>query len=340
MTLKQLAQELGLSKSTVSRALNGYLDVNEVTRKRVLEYAKKTGYSPNPAAVRLASGCTRTVGVILPALGQELVSPAFSRILASAARELAVYQYNLQLTTLVDLNNEIALYEHYIKGGTVDGLFLVRPRVHDPRLELLIKHSFPFVVHGRSPGKMCSWVDTDSEQTFYKMTCRQLESGHQHIAFIDAPAELQLSVDRRQGFLKAISEYGIWPRPEWIRHGALDFETGYNLATELLKGELIPTSIICADDNMALGAIAASESRGLKVGVDIAITGYGNYQQGNYSKPALTTVSYDTDEVGVNIARMLLAQMGVKQIPQESKSGIVVPAHIVERGSDKFYIKN
>ena len=307
MSLQKLAIQLGLSKSTISRALNGYSDVSDKTRKRVKETAKQMGYKPNPTAQRLASGKSKNIGIILPSNDNMFVSPAFSNVLVGAAESLAQHGYKLLVTTLSSFQNEEKVYQDFIKSGLVDGLFIVRLRENDSRIKLLETEKFPFVCHGHMSGfSKKLFVDVDNQQAFYEMTKRQIKRGHTQIAFLGGPKSLVLSQDRYAGYKKAMIESALKIDNDLIRYGELNEQDTIGLTKLILTQKVKPTSILCADDNMALGACAACDGLGLIVGKDIAITGYGNYPSARYSKPTITSMTYDTKQVGEEMAKLMI----------------------------------
>jgi len=310
MSIKKLAEYLGLSKSTVSRALNGYSDVNPNTRDKVLRAAQEIGYRANPTAKRLASGKSRNVGIILPANSRMFVSPAFSKVLAGASTFLSKYEYQLIVTTISDWQEEEQVYFDSITSGLVDGLFIVRTRHDDQRISLLKKHQFPYVCHGFSPGfSDDSFVDVDNKQAFYELTKRQIELGHSQIAFLDAPIELTLSLARKQGYLQAMHEAHLTIDERWLLNGDLNEGDAMKMTKEIMSLAKRPTSILCADDTMALGTIAACEELGYQPGVDVAIAGYGDYEHSRYTKPSITTLKYDAYAVGGEMAKLMLNKL-------------------------------
>ncbi|WP_413700461.1 LacI family DNA-binding transcriptional regulator [Psychromonas sp. KJ10-10] len=305
---------LGLSKSTVSRALNGYADVNEETRKKVINGAQEMGYKPNATAKRLASGKSRNIGIILPSSNQLFVSSAFSKVLAGVSNMLAKFDYQLIVTTVSALQDEQQVYFDFITSGLVDGLFIVRTRINDERICLLKKHHFPYVCYGFEQGyEADSFVDVDNEQAFYLLTKRQIEQGHVRIAFLDAPSNLTLSQARQQGYLKAMKEADLEIDAHWLLNAELNESGAMKMTKSLMALAHRPTSILCADDNMALGTISACEELGYAPGVDVAIAGYGDYEHSIYSKPSITTIKYDTLAVGEEMAKLMLNKLENKQ---------------------------
>jgi LacI family transcriptional regulator len=331
MSIKKLAEHLGLSKSTVSRALNGYNDVNANTRKKVLAAAQELGYRANPTAKRLASGRSRNVGIILPAASRMFVSPAFSKVLAGAAALLSKYDYQLIVTTISESQDEQQVYSQLTSGGLVDGLFIVRTRSDDARIKMLTDQNFPFVCHGFIEGfDSESFVDVDNQQAFYELTKRQINLGHTRIAFLDAPIELTLSQARQQGYLKAMREANLEVNDKWLLNGELNEDAAMAMTKEVMSLAKRPTSILCADDTMALGTIAACEELGYQPGIDVAIAGYGDYEHSRFSKPSITSLSYDTLAVGEEMAKLMLNKLENMQF--DTRNWYV--ATIVPRQSD------
>ncbi|WED23660.1 LacI family transcriptional regulator [Vibrio sp. JC009] len=331
MSIKKLAEHLNLSKSTVSRALNGYSDVNPETRKKVMQAAQEIGYRPNPTAKRLASGKSRNVGIILPANPRMFVSPAFSKVLASTSEFLAKHDYQLIVTTLAAFQDETKVYSDFISSGLIDGLFVMRIRQNDPRIAMLNEKGFPYVCHGHDESfDEASFVDVDNENAFYQLTRRQIEMGHKQIAFLDAPLELNFSRSRKRGYLRAIEEAGLIADPRLLLNGELIEEAALKMAKEVLSLAKRPTSILCADDIMALGTIAACEELGYQPGTDIAIAGYGDYELSRYSKPSITSLRYDTHAVGEEMAKLMLNKLERRNY--EAKNWY--QAEIIARQSD------
>jgi LacI family transcriptional regulator len=301
----------------------------------VLAAAQELGYRANPTAKRLASGRSRNVGIILPAASRMFVSPAFSKVLAGAAALLSKYDYQLIVTTISESQDEQQVYSQLTSGGLVDGLFIVRTRSDDARIKMLRDQNFPFVCHGFIEGfDSESFVDVDNQQAFYELTKRQISLGHTRIAFLDAPIELTLSQARQQGYLKAMREANLEVNDKWLLNGELNEDAAMAMTKEVMSLAKRPTSILCADDTMALGTIAACEELGYQPGIDVAIAGYGDYEHSRYSKPSITSLSYDTLAVGEEMAKLMLNKLENMQF--DTRNWYV--ATIVPRQSDSHVI--
>lgn len=337
MSIVLLARDLGLSISTVSRALNGYDDVSPATKQRVLKRANEIGYRPNPGARRLKSGKSSLVGVILPSAteGVRFVDSVVSSLLGGVEIELENGGYGLIATmqTRNDLEREAALYENFIKGGWVDALLLVRTRVTDARVELVRKAHIPFVTYGRTEtAEPYAWVDTDNEKAFYLATLRQIEFGHQRIALLNGPLEYNFVRLREKGYSRALAKHRIASDRLLMLNGDLSEVSGYALCRSLLVSAVAPTAIVCATDAMAIGAIAACRERGIEVGKEMSVVGYGNSSASAFSDPPLTTIDHAVFENGRHIGQSLLRLIRGEAKPADIH--YLEPVVLVPRKSD------
>jgi LacI family transcriptional regulator len=342
MSIVLLARDLGLSISTVSRALNGYEDVSPATRDRIFKRAREIGYRPNPGARRLKSGKTHLVGVILPAAGDgvRFVDSVASNLLGGVEAELEGGGYSLIATmqTRNDPVRETALYENFIKGGWVDAVLIVRTRVNDTRVGLARKAHIPFVTYGRTETTgPYAWVDTDNEKAFYLATKRQIDFGHRRIALLNGPLEYYFARLREKGYIKALTQQRIAPDPLLRLNGDLSEVSGYAMCRSLLASTAPPTAIMCATDAMAIGAIAACRERGVEVGKNVSIVGYGNSSASAFSDPPLTTIDHAVFENGRHIGQSLLRLLRGEAKPADIH--YLEPVVLVPRSSDGACIK-
>jgi LacI family transcriptional regulator len=337
MSIILLAKDLGLSISTVSRALNGYTDVSAATRERVYARAKEIGYRANPGARRLKSGKTSAVGVILPAPSSsgQAVDSMYSSLLGGVAAEIEKAGYHLIATmqSKHDPVREAALYENFIKGSWVDALLIVRTRVHDPRIELARKAHIPFVTYGRTESSQpYAWVDTDNEVAFHLAVTRLLNLGHKRIAFLNAPEEYYFARLRQRGYERAFADKGLTPDPAWVLHGDITENSGHALCRSLLIRNPAPTAFVCATDAMAFGAIAACREQNLVVGRDVSIVGYGNSNGSAFCDPPLTTVEHQVFENGRHVGQALMRLLRKEITPSDVH--YLEPVVLVPRKSD------
>lgn len=313
MSIRKLAQSLGLSVSTVSRALNGYPDVNADTRARVETAAREIGYRPHPVAHRLATGRTGAVALVSPVLGSSRFDNSFAQMMHGVTSQLEGAGYYLLSMALPPEEGELPALQRLLDAGVVDGLILTRTRPRDARVSLLQAAGMPFVTHGRTlHNEPHAWVDTDNERAMRLAAGRLVSLGHRRIAMINGPGELTFALLRRQGFAQAVAAAGLDPQHCPVVHSELTAAAAHAVAIELLnppERQQRPTAIVCANDVLALGAAMACRHSGLRVGQDISLTGYGNSESAEFADPPLTTVDHQVVESGRHLAALLLRRM-------------------------------
>ena len=337
MSIIRLAEDLGLSVSTVSRALNGYSDVAPATRERVMQRAREIGYKPHPGARGLKAGKSHTIGVVLPidAPGGPFMDAMYARLLGGVAAEIDARGYSLLVTahSQTAQEHEIGQYESFIRSSWYDAFLVVRTRIDDARVDLLQQRGMPFVTYGRTRGADShAWVDPDNEGAFYVATQRQIAFGHRRIALLNGPAHYMFAALRSRGFERAVAEAGLELPAAFRVNGELTENAGYAIAARLLDEPQPPTSLVCATDALAIGAMAACRARGLQVGRDISLIGYGNSDAGQYSAPPLSSIEHRVQENGRHIGQLLLRL--VEGGEAASQLHYLEPVVLVERGSD------
>jgi len=307
VTTRDVADRLGLSITTVSRALAGYGDVAEETRRSVLKIAEEKGYRPNACARRLHTRRAESIGILLPLDPQKASDPFCSLLLAGIAEEARSHGMDLMLSPRAEAEAEHALCERMVLERRVDGLLVVRTRRSDARVAYLLKRGFPFVAFGRTENesRFC-YLDLDWTAEIERVVRHLRRLGHRRIALMLPPRDLMSSHFLELGFQKAARETSICVHASIVRHGDLTEQDGYRISEALLTLEDRPTAIIAGNALMALGAISAARSLGLVVGRDVAVIGFGDIPTASYSQPPLTTVRQPIFEIGKQICKMLM----------------------------------
>lgn len=307
VTLKDIARQVGVSITTVSRALGGYDDVAEETKQRILQMAREMGYRPHTIAQSLRRQRTNTVGLIIPTAGPRFSDPYFTEILTGIGNEAAEHEFDLLVSTRAPGTQEQEAYERMAGSRRVDGLLVIRTRRHDERITYLVERGFPFVAFGRSDLDLdFPYVDVDGTKGLDEATQYLIDLGHRRVAYISAPPNLMFAHYRLTGYKKALERSGLPVREEWIAIGRLTQEDGYREGLRLLDLEPAPTAIIAANDLMALGVISAAQERGLIVGRDLAVVGFDDTPLAEHSHPSLTTVHQPIYDIGKMICCMLI----------------------------------
>ena len=307
--LRELADQLGLSITTVSRALDGYDDVAAATKLRVREAADAAGYRPNPTARRLRKGASESIALIMPTEPGRFFEAAFVDLLAVIGERFAARHYDLVLMAARPGAEEGAAYARLVRERRADAFILVRTRRRDERVAFLQAQGIPFVCHGRTETPApYACVDGDGEAGFHALTQRLIGLGHRRIAHLGAPEAFTFAGFRAQGWRRALQEAGL---AAGACLAAAPTEAGGEArAAALLAGADRPTAILCATDRIAIGAIRAAQALGLAVGRDVAIAGHDNIHAASHTTPALTTMELDARAVGERLADMALALVG------------------------------
>jgi LacI family transcriptional regulator len=309
MKLKELAEKLGLSQTTVSRALNGYPEVSEATRERVNKAAIKFGYSANANARRLAMGRVGAIGIIVPAESSQRFGPHTAEFLAGLAERLAQDEIDFLISPLVD-NDEISVYRRLISSKRVDAIIVSHPSLVDERVSMLIEAKFPFVLHGRTNiGKPHAWLDIDNQGAFYQATSHLLDLGHRHIAMIDGLKGFTFSEHRELGYRQALGERGIEVTPHFIVHDRFSDEIGFRETQRLLACNPRPTAIIAGSMMTALGVSRAIRNNGFHLGKQVSLIAHDDvfpYLNASNMVPAMTTTRSSMRSAATRIAEMLV----------------------------------
>jgi len=311
MNLDQLASVLGLSKTTVSRALAGYGDVSTKTRARVEEAARHHGYHPNPLAQRLRSGRAGAIGLVIPTDRGAFSDPFFLDLLTSLSRALSQHDLELLVSAADQGEAEMAALQRLVEGKRVDGMVVVRTCWRDPRIGYLLDRGMPLVCHGRACEKRpYAFVDMDGEAAFRAATTRLIGQGHQRIGYLGLSSAFSYSVYQRQGHLAALRDAGLDVDEDLLIEGEAGEAYGEAAAMVLLSAPRPPSALLCATDLEAIGALRALDRRGLVAGRDIAVIGHDDLPAAQYTRPPLTTLRQPRAAVGGRLAEMLVALLG------------------------------
>lgn len=311
MSLKRIAEELGLSLTTVSRALNGYPEVAATTRREVMEAATRLHYRPDARARGLALGRADAVGIVFPITTGDLGDQQFLQVASSMGKRFAQASMDLLIVS-ASADDELAAYERAITGRHI-GVFVVpRTRVADRRLQLLQSRNVPFVAYGRSStlAEPYAWFDFDNLAGARMAAERLLSLGHRRIGYIGASPEYNFADQRFNGFCSALKAENITIATDAVQRVALDRRSGYAAMQNLLALPERPTAVL-VDNNLAgIGAVHAAMHSGLMLGRDLSIIVYDGVGPDSVVRARVTAVMQPTPEAtGVTLAEMTLARM-------------------------------
>ena len=311
MTIADLARELGVTKSTVSRALNGYADISEGTRERVRAAAQASGYFASSAARNLKRGRHETIGVVLPVHSGTMAQPFLAEFFDAVTRTLHASGYDLLTATARSREDALRTHERLIAARKVDGFILPRTEVVDERVSFLRERGVPFVTHGRTAQQAHhAWFDIDNFGAFRSVAAHLGRLGHRRIAFVGGPASFNFISQRIEGYRDGLAIADLPIDENIILLGELDPSSGMKIGRRLLRSAIPPTAVVCATDAIAVGVMRALTEDGLRAGHDVSVTGYDDLPLSAFLDPPLTTYSQETAKSGERVAGMLLELIG------------------------------
>lgn len=309
VTIKDIARELGISPSTVSRALKDHPDISSKTKEAVHALADKLNYQPNIVALNLRQKKTFTIGVIIP----ELVHFFFSTVISGI--EDVAYQAGYSVL-LAQSNESYEREKTDIKAlfnSRVDGLLMSisRETKNFDHIESVIAKGVPVVFYDRTyDGAVCSNVVVDDYVGAKEAVNHLIEQGYKKIAFLEGSPGLVITADRKRGYMDALREAGLEIKEAYIQECLTGSqEEGKRGTKKLLSMPTPPDAIFAANDPMATGAMQSVKEKGLRIPQDVGIVGFSNWSYGSLLDPSLTTVDQPGFEMGQEAARLLIRQI-------------------------------
>jgi len=317
LNIHDLARHLNISIGTVSRALNGRADVSNETRRRVLDAAKRLGYSANQSGRSLRRGATGMIGFMLIANR--------SRALKGDAFFMTVFD-GLQ-SVLAEHNLDLVIYycsadqnpENYVKRiverRLVDGLIISQTTRIDRRIDYLIRQGLPFIAFGRSQsGGEHSWIDLDFESVAAQSIDHLYRNGHRRIAVATTSDEVNFGQVHLEACRAELARRGIQLTDELIIREPMSEAGGYAVGERLLSLEDRPTAVVAVENSMAIGLYTKLNEAGVLPGRDIAVIGFDrSLANGLFLKPSLTQFSLSLVDLGCWLGEHLLALIDAKQ---------------------------
>lgn len=310
ITIANVSDALGVTKSTVSRALNGYPDISESTRKRVERMAQQMGYTPLSHAQAIRTGRTRSLGLVLQTNDYDGSGLFLTDFLAGLSEAASAEGWTLTIATSDSQDGTLAQMQSMIREHKADGFILPRTLLDDPRVTLLRDAGKPFVLFGRTQDDTdCAWFDILGEVAMEQAVLHLTHLGHKNIAFVNGGMEYTYSHLRHQGVLSGLTQSGLELPKSYYSTGAVDDEGGYQLVRQLMTLPNPPTAIVCAVDRAAIGAYRALKELNLVVGRDVSVVSYDGIPEGAYQTPQLSTFSVNHREAGHRLGHMLIARV-------------------------------
>lgn len=327
-SLKDVARRAGVSVSTVSHVINGYDDISEATREKVLRAIRELNYHPNSIARNLLLQRSHTVGVVT--IGQQSIThPLFNQLVVALA--MAVEEADLSIALTV-YDPEIHSDDAYLQRWhelRLEGLVVIGMAEDCPLVQAVAQSKIPAVfVDTQVAGPSSTWIASDNRRGAYEAVTHLIRLGHKHIAFLQGVPNGQIIRDRYEGYKQALSDAGLSLDPSL--YDEADFtKIGAYAATERVFARSRPTAIFCVSDLMAFGVLDWARNNGLTVPADLAVVGFDNNPASEHVTPGLTTVHQSGYEMGRAAARIILQMIQDKAPP----APLSLPTRLIVRAS-------
>ncbi len=329
-TIADVATAIGVTKGTVSKALNGHPDISDTTRSRALRAAERLGYRPLGSAQAIRTGRCRALGLVIETGEHDAHRPFLAEFLAGLSEGAATEGWTLTVATAPE-GGAIDTYRRLIDERKADGFVLPRTRRVDRRVEVLRAAGVPFVLFGRHDDPTgCAWFDIDGTAAMADAVARLARDGHRRVAFIGGSQAHTYAHLREVGFRDGMAVAGLPVDPALIARDALDRAAGQQAAACLLDAPDPPTAFIYAVDAAALGLWSAARDKGLTIGRDIAVISYDGIPEGAHSEPPLATFVVDNRTAGLRLADLLIRRVRGED-PADLRE--IAPATYLDRGS-------
>ncbi len=333
ITIKDIARELRISASTVSRALKDHPDISSETRNAVKELALKYNYQPNAVALSLKQRRTNTIGVIIP----EIIHYFFSSVI-SGIEDVA---YNAGFNVIICQSNEKYDREvvnvRTLLANRVDGILasITKETLDYDHFYKIQENDVPLVFYDRVvPNFKADQVIVDDLEAAYNATMHLIKGGRKKIAHFAGPQNLLIGQLRKEGYLKAMREAGLQVLDKWIIE-ADNFEKARIVTLNLLEEKIAIDGIFAVNDLTAIGAMQTLLKKGIKIPKQVAVVGFSDGRLSGITDPALTSVDQHGYEMGTIAAEMLLNR--IKNNKTESPFEIkVLNTNLIVRGSSAF----
>lgn len=318
ITIKDIAQIVNVSPSTVSRALHDHPRISKATRIKIQELAQEIGYVPSQVARDLVTKRSTTIGVVIP----EFSDPFYMGILSGIEEIAIANNYDLVVGSfendpqrkrkLFDTFEEKWLAGLVIAGTLVDDIYLTRGHYFLPAV-LVNKPDYPYA------------VDIDQELGSHQAVAHLVSLGHRRVAYIGLGVPTESESRRFDGYLKALAANDLYYDPALRENGDGRIAGGVRAMQKLIVQQSSPTGIFCYNDRTAIGAIHALHQYGLRVPADVSIVGFDDLEVASYVNPPLTTIRQPNDELGRRAATMLFARLNGEPVaPQKLRPQLII----------------
>lgn len=339
-TIVDVARTAGVSKSTVSRVLNGNLEyISDGTLTRVQETISALGYRPNALARSLTLKRTHTIGLLISDIG----NPFYPEVILGVEKVAAAHQYEVFLcNTMYDSARSLS-FARSLVDNQVDGALIMSSNLSNEALQMLVAHHVPTVVLDWEPASgapLLGVISVDFETGIAAAVDHLIDLGHRRLAHISGPLELRTARLRCDAFLQAAAGRSIDPANIPIIEGNLTIDGGKRALEQLRTLPEPPTAVFAANDLTAIGLVWAARKHGLRVPEDLSIIGLDDIQLASEIEPALTTVTLHPNRIGATATTMLLDLLQPDRDEGATAPHIEIETQLIVRQSTAPYCRD
>ncbi|MCD7857420.1 MAG: LacI family transcriptional regulator [Clostridiales bacterium] len=324
-TIDDIAKELGVSKTTVSRAISGKGRLSAATREKALAYIEAHNYRPNAVAKSLAQSKSYNLGLVLPVELMEGETAFSQACMSGICEEASARDYDVVLSMVSD--QDTVQMERLISRRKVDGLIVSRSTVESPVVNLLKEQDFPFIVVGYTPDQTLLTVDNENRKACRDFTRQLLDRGLRRLMLLGGGESHYVTQERRIGFEEAHRQAGVPLGEEQMFHELRDIETTRQAVdTALAQGA---DCLVCMDDFICYLALVLLRERQVSIPGDVSIVSFYDSRRLEYNTPPIASLWFDAKALGKRACQMLLDQMA----GENPKSEVLPGYEIRWRGS-------
>ena len=328
LTLEDIGRLAGVSRSTVSRVVNGDARVRPEVRARVQEIISETGYTPHLAARSLVSNRSGVVGLVIPSGVHRLFDdPYFAELIAGITASSNEAGVVLTLFLLHTEDEERALYPRIVDTGFLDGVLVTATRMDDPLVGRLVGHDLPLVMIGRPDRSGVSYVDVDNRGGAALAARHLVDCGHRRIGTISAPANTTTGRERLDGLVDELARLGRPLDPALCVDGGYSEDGAYRAMRTLVDRGA--DAVFAASDTMAFGALRAAADLGVDVPGDVGLVGFDGFDVERPGRRELTTIRQPVQANAERAVAMLLGQIADRRAGRAHPMGEILPVALV-----------
>lgn len=319
ITIKDIAKRLGISASTVSRALRGSTEINDDTRKLVQDLAKELNYTPNPIALSLKEKKTRVIGVIVPEIANYFCSAVIAGIEDFAYSE----GYHVVIFQSHEKYERELMNIKLLESRRIDGLIISvsNETTKGSHIQELIDKGIPVVMFDR----ICNEVDTprvvtDDKGGAYLATRHLIEQGYKRIAHMTMASHLSVTNNRTGGYANALKESNLPFQKKWVIACDFDIKHIQKSIHKLFKSTPKPDAILASSERIAIGSIEALKEMKLRIPTDVAVVGFFDNPISRFIDPPITSIHQPTFDIGQSAARLLIDMIDSNTLQHQFKT--------------------